>query len=167
MSISFNVPRSSRLLPIIGTVFSVVLLIIGGGFVAASQVDYSSYTESTTAVVVDVVREETSSSTRDDPKYRTVVYVSYTAEGQDFPRERLSGSWSGRPKVGDTFVLVYPPGSPQDAVTESVLDPSYGRTMLLIGVGLLVVGAAIGVLVTVSLVRRRNRNSPRFTGRGV
>lgn len=129
--------------------------LIGGGMVKESQKDYSSYTERTTAVVSAV--EEYEDSDGDD---RERYFVDFTAEGQEFSHQSLRGSHSGEPEVGDEFVLAYPPGDPEKAVTESRLDARTGHIFLAVGLGIMALTAVIFVLILIRFLWQTGRIGP-------
>ncbi len=150
--------KQSRTALAAGAVLFLVTGIFSAVMIGASQQDYTAYTARATATVTDVVRSHAGSSSSDaSPTYD--YYVDFEADGQTFTHRSLSGVIMGRPRVGDTLTVIFPPGEPGRAVTEQTASPTAQRVELWIGLGLALV--AVGVLAGAIAFARAHRTGTR------
>ncbi|QAY60686.1 DUF3592 domain-containing protein [Microbacterium protaetiae] len=150
-------PRArSSALAIAAVVFLALIAgLIGGVLIALSQVDYTGYTERTTATVTDIVTK-TGGGTGHHGVTTHTYYLDFEADGQTFTHERLQGVTTGTVQIGDTIELAYPPGQPHKAVTVDTTHASTSLFELLFGIGLLVLGAG-GLLAALLWAVRSHR----------
>jgi hypothetical protein len=153
--------RAASPVAVVGVFVCLVVGVIGGVLVAQSLKDYTSYTASTLATVTDVVVEHHSGTRRHTGSTSRDYYVDYEADGETFTAEPLEGVVHGRLQEGDTLTLVYPPGSPEDAVTEATTTATTAHVLRAIGLGLVVV--SVGVITTIAVVWTRRRARARTT----
>ncbi|MFD0775301.1 DUF3592 domain-containing protein [Streptomonospora algeriensis] len=132
---------------------SLILLVLGGIFLAVGQADYSDYTGRAEALVS--AREQTTETrgTGDDKRTETdiEVFVDYEAEGREFTSVRLNGLNPTSYHGGDELTVAYDPADPGAPVTEQSTEEGAFDLFLWIAVGMLAAGG-IGALTALALV---------------
>ncbi|MFC7328804.1 DUF3592 domain-containing protein [Marinactinospora rubrisoli] len=124
-------------------------------FLALGLQNYTDHTERVQATVVD--REIRTSGRGGSPT--TTVWVSYRAEGAEFPRVELDGVETADLYVDDEVTVAYAPEEPEHVVTLASTERGVYAVWVYLGIGLLVAGAAI-TAGGVGYVRRRRRGNP-------
>ncbi|KIH99492.1 hypothetical protein LP52_07450 [Streptomonospora alba] len=132
---------------------SLILLIIGGVFLAVGQADYSDYTGRAEALVS--AREQTTETrgTGDNKRTQTDidVFVDYEAEGREFTSVKLNGLNPSSYNEGDELTVAYDPADPGDPVTAQSTEEGAFDLFLWLAVGMLAAGG-IGALTALALV---------------